>query len=300
MESAIADVLKTFFAAPRSEARRVFHGRGRLHPTLEHLTVDWYPPLLLVVLHDAWDGVADLVSALPAQDRHAQVRSVVVQHRYRPGTPAETVWGQPLPVCLVREGDLCFEVQAGKQQNAGLFLDMRPLRAWLRHHSEGRSVLNLFAYTCTLSVAALAGGARQVVNVDMSRTALAWGERNHRHNGQDLDKVRFIPHNLFTSWGRIQQFGRYDLIIIDPPTRQRGSFDAARDYAAVLRKVPKLAAPGADLILALNSPFQGPDFLHGLMTKYLPEGRFVEPLPVAPEFVDREPDRGLKLLRFTL
>ena len=91
-------------------------------------------------------------------------------------------------------------------------------------------MLNLFAYTCAFSIAALAGGARQVVNNDMSRPSLDWGRENHQRNGQDLRSVSMLPHNLFKSWWKIRSLGPYGLIIIDPPTYQRGSFDAEKDY----------------------------------------------------------------------
>ena len=59
-----------------------------------------------------------------------------------------------------------------------LFLDLRAGRRWVKGAAHDKTVLNLFAYTCGIGVAALAGGARQVVNVDFARSALAVGEAN--------------------------------------------------------------------------------------------------------------------------
>ena len=184
------------------------------------------------------------------------------------------------------------------RQNAGFFLDMRPLRHWLRQYSEGKNVLNLFAYTCSLSVAALAGGARQVVNVDMSKPSINWGIRNHELNSQDPRSVKSIPHNLFKSWGRIQQFGRYELLLIDPPTRQKGSFSAEKDYAAVLKKLHKLCEPGADIIATVNSPYLSGDYLPSLMQRYQSNIRLIGEMEASPEFVDKYPERGLKIFHF--
>ena len=75
------------------------------------------------------------------------------------------------------------------------------------------------------SVAAMAGGATQVVNLDMARAALSRGRDNHRLNQHDLSQVVFLGHDLFKSWGKVAKYGPYDLIIIDPPSFQRGSFD---------------------------------------------------------------------------
>lgn len=179
-------------------------------------------------------------------------------------------------------------------------MDTRLLRQWLQRNSENSKVLNLFAYTCSLSVAALAGGASSVVNVDVSKTSIAWGKRNHDLNGQDPRAVRSIPHNLFTSWGRVKQYGRYDIVIIDPPTRQRGSFDAEKDYGTVVRKIGKCCTPGAKIIAALNSPFLGEEFLHAQIARHLSEARFVEQIPVSPEYEESESGKGLKICLFQL
>lgn len=216
------------------------------------------------------------------------------------GAPSELLAGSQLESTTVKEGILLFEVHPGQQQNAGLFLDMRLLREWLQLHSMDKNVLNLFAYTCSLSVAAVAGGATHVTNVDMNKTSLKWGAKNHQLNGQDPRRVRSIPHNLFRSWGRIKRYGRYDLVIIDPPTRQPGSFDVVKNYAAVLGKLKQLCNPGADIIATINSPFLDADYLIEQFAQHLPHARFIESIPVAPEFVDKFPERGLKICRFSL
>lgn len=291
----LGTLLSEFLAEPRAEPRRIVHGRGRSFPGLEALCVDWFPPVLLVSVYAPFDQPADLLETIDAADVPRQVETVVLQHRDQPESPAEVLRGALPEKLVVSEAGLHFEVRPGQQQNAGLFLDTRPLRQWLRHHSQGRNVLNLFAYTCALSVAALAGGARAVTNVDISKTSIAWGERNHRLNGQPAASVHSIPYNLFTSWGRIRQFGRYDLIIVDPPTRQRRAFNAERDYGAVLRKLDKCLNSGAWLVCALNSPFLDGEFLTAQIAKYLPQASFVEALPAAPEFIEAEPGKGLKI-----
>ena len=44
----ILDQTTKFFAEVNLEPRRVFHGRGHMYPGLEHINLDWYPPVLLV------------------------------------------------------------------------------------------------------------------------------------------------------------------------------------------------------------------------------------------------------------
>lgn len=298
MYTPIQSALASWLGSKVPEPRRFFHGRGHLHEGLEHIVMDWYPPVLLITAYNEVSQLNDLMDIVLDADRHSQIESVILQHRYKRGAPSELLFGKECPCCIVREGDLSYEVHPGVQQNAGLFLDMRLLREWLRQNSAGRNVLNLFAYTCSLSVAALAGDARQVVNVDMSKPSIKWGEKNHALNNQDSKAVRSIPHNIFRSWGRIIKYGPYDTIIIDPPTRQRGSFDAEKNYSNLLKKLGQLTLPSADIIATVNSPYLGPDFLIHLMQRYAPACRFVEQMHAPAEFADKFPDKALKIFRF--
>ena len=300
MLTTLTPIVTAFFATRVADARRVLHGRGQLYPGLEALAVDWLPPVVLISAYAPLTDSDALVALLRASDVHGQIRSIVLQHRDEQQSPADLLWGEHLEELVVSEGGLRFLVRPGRRQNAGLFLDTRLLRDWLLGNCHQRKVVNLFAYTCSLSVAALAGGAHSVCNVDMSRPSIQWGEANHVLNNQALTQVKSIPHNLFTSWGRIQQFGRYDLVLVDPPTRQRGSFNVERDYAAVLKKLPKLCAPGAHIIATLNSPFLPVSFLHETFARILPHSEFVGRLPTPPEFADRDPEQALKICHYRL
>lgn len=287
-----------FFSVNQPDTRRVFHGRGHLYPGLEHLSVDWFSPVVLIT---SYSNIADtdaLRDAVMKADKLNQIECLLLQYRKQKGTPVVCLHGEPIHQCQVTEDGLNFEVQPGVNQNAGLFLDMRPLRQWLTENADDVNVLNLFAYTCSLSVAAMAGNARQVVNVDMSKPSINWGARNHELNQQDMRRVRSLPHNLFRSWGRIQQFGRYDIVIIDPPTRQRGSFDAEKNYGAVLKKLGKLSNRNAHIIATVNSPYLGDDFLPNLFSRYAPDCRLQGMMPASPEFEDKYPERALKIYHY--
>lgn len=294
----ILDQTTQFFAEQNLEPRRVFHGRGHMYPGLEHVNLDWYPPVLLISGYSEIVDVEALGEKILKGDSLGQIQTLIHQSRSSQGATADCLFGDlSLPV-IVTEHGIKYEVQPGVNQNSGLFLDMRPLRRWLMDYSKDKKVLNLFAYTCSLSVAALAGGAKQVVSLDMSKPSINWGKRNHELNGHDLRCVKSMPHNLFKSWGKVQQFGQYDTVIIDPPTRQRGSFDAEKDYGAILKKLDKLIHPGADIIATVNSPYLGLDFLPNLMQRYQSKLRLIGEMPASPEFVDRYPERALKIFHF--
>ncbi len=280
-------------------ARRLFHGRGHAYPGLEDLVVDRFGSTLLIGCFGEESGRPRRLAQMLCSEL-AGVTGVAVQQRQGRGTRADVICGEVPDEVVVTEAGLSYLVQPLLNQNVGLFLDMAPTRAWLRQNAGDRRVLNLFAYTCAFSVAAIEGGARAVVNNDMSRPALDWGRRNHELNGHDLRKVRMLPHNLFKSWSKIREGAPFDIIVVDPPTNQRGSFNAEKQYALVLKRLPELAAPGASVIACLNSPFLNTDFLPGLMARWCPRASLEEMMPVSEDFPDRFPDRGLKIYRYRL
>jgi 23S rRNA (cytosine1962-C5)-methyltransferase len=137
-----------------------------------------------------------------------------------------------------------------------------------------------------------------VVNLDMARAALNRGRDNHRLNQHDLSQVVFLGHDLFKSWGKVAKYGPFDLIIVDPPSFQRGSFVLGKDYPRVLRRLPELLTTQGRLLACSNDPEIGPDYLIQAMADAAPELRFVERLDNPPEFPDSQPDSALKALVF--
>ncbi|MDX5372561.1 MAG: class I SAM-dependent methyltransferase [Pseudomonadaceae bacterium] len=285
------------------EARRLFHGRGRQWPGLEQVTVDWLQGVLLVSLFrepEAWQlaELKRMLLAFAASPIWPAAGHLLLQHRYRADSATEYLVGEVIERGEIEEDGLRYLLDFGRKQNCGLFLDMRLGRRWLHERAAGLRVLNLFAYTCGFSVAAIAGGAARVVNLDMSRPALSRGRDNHRLNGHDLARVSFLGHDLFNSWGKLRREGPFDLIVVDPPSFQKGSFILSRDYARIMRRLPELLAEGGRVLVCCNDPAITPDFLVAEMAREAPSLRFVERLDNPPEFADIDPDAALKVLLF--
>ena len=299
---ALLDAIRAIPAAPR-DAQRVFHGRGGLFPGCEPWTLDAYPPVwLLTSFQPAGDGeLADIRTALAerwADLAPGQPLNLVFQHRDEARADTRVLAGEVPDPHVVTEDGARFKVHLPRGMNHGLFLDMAEGRRWLRAHVAARPgirVLNLFAYTCAFSVVALRAGAGQVVNVDMAGGALSIGKQNHHLNGI-AQGASFLPHDIFASWGKIGRGGPYDLVVLDPPTHQKGSFVAEKDYARLLRRLPDLLAPGGHALLCLNSTKLGPGFLQDQMKELAPGLAFVERLANPAAFGDAEPDRALKVL----
>ncbi|MCD9494067.1 class I SAM-dependent methyltransferase [Photobacterium carnosum] len=297
--------LLTALATPPSEVRRLFHGRGRCWLGLEQITVDWLQGQVLVSLFKEPDAdfmqvLTDLLITLTETDawQASGARSLLLQHRDRQGSPMDVLWGQSSDYQYVIESGLTYKLDLGRNQNNGLFLDMRYGRDWVREHAAGKRVLNLFAYTCGFSVAAIAGGADYVVNLDMAKAALSRGRDNHHLNNHDLKKVSFLGHELFKSWGKVRKMGPYDLIIIDPPSFQKGSFALTKDYQKILRRLPELLTEEGVVLACVNDPTLTSQFLIDGMAAEAPDMVFSHRLDNPAEFKDIEPEAGLKALVF--
>ena len=299
--------LLTALADAPAETRRLFHGRGRCWPGLEQVTVDWLQGVVLVSLFKEPQAPhlealkADLLrlAASPAWVA-CGAHTLALQHRYLPQSTTEWLVGDAIDDMTITEGGLRYRVDLGRKQNNGLFLDMRYGRDWVRANAQGKRVLNLFAYTCGFSVTAIEGGAEHVVNLDMSSAALSRGRDNHRLNGHDLGKVTFLGHDLFKSWGKVIGKGPYDLVIIDPPSFQKGSFLLTKDYQRVLRRLPELLGAEGTVLACMNDPAFGADFLIEGVTREAPSLRFERRLENPPEFPDADIECGLKALVFRL
>ncbi len=157
---------------------------------------------------------------------------------------------------IVHENGAKFAVNLHDYLDTGLFLDHRDIRQKVRAMSKDKRVLNLFAYTGSVSVFAAQGGAKSVTTVDMSNTYLKWAQRNFALNGlKGIYQYSFIRKDCL-SWVREceQQF---DLIFVDPPSfsnskNMQGSWDVQRDHVGFLRMVRKCLAPGGTIIFSNN------------------------------------------------
>ncbi|MEN9723033.1 MAG: bifunctional rRNA ((2069)-N(7))-methyltransferase RlmK/23S rRNA, partial [Pseudomonadota bacterium] len=180
-----------------SGALRLFYGPGEVSPghPLAAWAVDGYGAYLWVT---EWEGPHAPLSleelSQITRDFYEPLGFVgaIVLTRPRQGVPDQprVLWGQTPPKAFgvyERWGEVAleYEIRLLESRHPGLFLDHEPLRRWLAcsGQMQGRSVLNTFAYTGSLSVAAWRGGARSVTTVDLSRPTLDWAKRNAEING---------------------------------------------------------------------------------------------------------------------
>lgn len=323
---ALLTSIKTFRQPPNlsTDACRIFHGRGGLYDGADHLTLDYYAPVFLLTSFGVELEEEELNSYCSALRDHAVVNKnddgddddfnshnhpLTMVYQCRGGSNNTSSGSRllcgtiPDPhIVTEHNGEDKYLVHLMKGQNHGLFLDMANGRTWLREKCQNRhisSVLNLFAYTCAFSVAALNGGADKVINVDMSRGALKIGQRNHELNGITGSKASFLSHDIFKTWGKLKKFGPFDCIVVDPPSYQKGSFVAKKDYGKVIRRLPSLLNEDGFALLCLNAPELTSEYLLDTVKEECgTELSFLERLENPFAFASAYPERALKVLVF--
>jgi len=140
---------------------------------------------------------------------------------------------------VVNENGLKFIINLSDYLDTGLFLDHRVTRQMIKGQAKGKKVLNLFCYTGSFSVYAVAGDAAEVVSVDLSKTYLDWSEKNLGLNKfTDKEKYKLIQADVMQYLKSIPQ-NYFDLVILDPPTfsnskRMDDFLDIQRDHIGLI------------------------------------------------------------------
>lgn len=264
--------LLTDLHAQGTDCYRLFHGSQEGEPGL---TLDRYGQQLLVQsFHQPVDH-AQLPELSAIVDEFLGEKLLLVYNdrsggnsRIDRSATSHQAEAEALDDLVGHEWGLNYRVRGRHAgQDPLLFLDLRNARGWVKANSAGRSVLNLFAYTCGVGLCAAAGGAREVWNLDFAEGNLAVGRENAALN-PDLAPMRFIQSDYFPairqlaglpisrrhgqrlpSYPRLDE-RRFDLVFLDPPAWAKSAFgtvDLLRDYQSLLK--PALLATADDGVL---------------------------------------------------
>lgn len=273
--STLPDLLQRAIAArtrwyegAHDRAFRLFNGFHEGEPAL---AVDIYGTT--AVLHDYDDepdrGAARAGEALGVIHAHLPwLRCAVL--KTRSGTSLRARRGEILvgaePDRHVREHGVTYAVELTMNRDASLYLDTRELRRWAIDHLGGKRVLNTFAYTGSLGIAALAGGARQVVQLDLNRRFLDLAQRSAALNGMEPRAQEFLTGDFFPKVAQLKRAGRrFDCVFLDPPffaTSARGTVDLEKNLARLVNKVRPLVDHHGWLVVVNNALYvSGRDFL---------------------------------------
>ncbi len=220
---------------------------------------------------DAWADVLDL-------------RAIYELRRPRGGGggPARVVRGPGHPRFEVTELGCRYLIDLGASAtSSGLFLDQRETRRRLLSSDlSGRTVLNVFAHTGSLSVAAALAGA-ETLTVDLSTRYLDWARENLRANGIDPGEHDTVYGDALDWMDRFAKRGRrFDVVLVDPPStstsgkKRRTRWVAERDLHSVVARGARLCNPGGTLFVSTNlHRMRWPQFLGHLSRGLADAGR---------------------------
>lgn len=249
---------------------RLFHGTNEGAPGLtvdrygEYLLVQtWREPLELPLL----EGMASAV----AQELKLEL-TPVWNHRAKRGEVDHSLHAVELPFGVEgKEMGLTYDISPRhKGIDPLLFLDFRAGRRKIKEVCAEKSILNLFAYTCGIGIAAAAGGANEVVNVDFSRYALQTGETNAFKNGfvegfktihEDAIPIMLQYSGLGVRGRRAKrsfkkvEARQFDMVVLDPPRYAKSQFglvDTVGDYQSLFKPALLSTRPGGNMLVTNN------------------------------------------------
>jgi 23S rRNA (cytosine1962-C5)-methyltransferase len=156
------------------------------------------------------------------------------------------------------ENGIAFEFRRNQGISAGLFLDQRDHRAWLKAHAKGKKVLNLFAYTGGFSVYAALGNAAFTATIDLSPKYIEWSQENFKINGLSLEPEHAKFHSMdsleYLKYASRKKMS-FDFIICDPPSYSRNKgedFRIDRDFPQLLEAMSAVLAPKGTILFSTN------------------------------------------------
>ena len=188
-------------------------------------------------------------------------RLFVKQRRRQKGSSQYQKQDRQGELFLVREGPARLLVNLSDYLDTGLFLDHRPTRAMIREQMAGKSLLNLFCYTASVSVQAALGGASRIVSADLSATYLNWARENFAANDlEDDERYEFLQQDCLELLKKPRRYGLqggFDMIFLDPPSfsnskRMSEVLDIQRDHETLVRQAMTLLARDGLLYFSTN------------------------------------------------
>lgn len=288
------------FDARHESAFRLFNG---FTEGWSDLAIDLYGRTLVIhdYAEDVLDGVRNMAVARGFYEAEMPWLGAILW-KARSGTTAEERNGKWMseaePDRRIREHGIWYALDLQANRDAGLYLDTRNLRGWLIENMAGARVLNTFAYTGSLGVAAKAGGASRVVHIDLKRAFLNVAKTSYTLNGFPIAKGDFVAGDFWPQISRLIKSAQlFDCVIVDPPffaETAKGRIDLEKNYSRVLNKVRPLIADGGRLVAVNNGLYvSGADFMATLNALCIDGYLTIEELiPVGTDFTGTVPGSG--------
>ncbi|PKO00622.1 MAG: SAM-dependent methyltransferase [Chloroflexi bacterium HGW-Chloroflexi-4] len=268
-------------------AIRLFNG---FYEGERNMVADLYGSTLVLFSH-AENEEDSIVLTQTARDVFLEalpwIKCVLVKHhnaREKDQRNGVITFGSQLDNTILESG-IKYALDLKLNQDASFYLDTRNLRKWITEYSAGLEVLNTFAYTGSLGLAALAGGAANVFQLDRNRKFLDLARRTAMLNRLDLGKMKLAAVDFFVGIGQLKRSNAlFDMVILDPPffsVTEKGMVDQAKESHRLVNKVRPLLRDGGRIVAINNSLFlAGVEFMKSL--EELGRDGFVEIEEVIP------------------
>lgn len=282
----------SFFDEKHETAFRLLNG---FLEGLPGLTVDVYARTLLITDYAANPGGALNAVAAASDFYRAQLpwlKAVVVKTRSAAEEQARRgrlTFGEA-PDRKILEKGVWYAVDLTLNLDSSLYLDTRLLRAWALEHLSGKRVLNTFAYTGSLGVASLAGGASRVVQMDLNPRFLNLAKESYALNGFPVQRPDFRAGDFWVLVNQLKRAGElFDCVFVDPPffsTTARGTVDLVTQSHRVINKVRPLVGHQGWLVTINNALFlSGADY-EAMLRSLCADGFLAieDFIPVPPDF----------------
>ncbi len=292
LEQAIT-VRAALFDERHESAFRLFNGFTEGQP---NLVVDLYGKT--IVLHNYADQPSNGLTAVQSAreflpTRLPWIQAIIVKTRNSPSSEekrGKLIYGTT-PDRKIREHGVWYALDVMLNRDASFYLDTRNVRQWAKEKLAGKSVLNTFAYTGSLGIAALAGGAARVVHLDLNRNFLNVAKASYTLNGFPIHKQDFQAGDFWPQINRMKAAEeRFDCVLLDPPiysATKKGVVNLADSYTRVINKVRPLINDGGTLVAINNALFySGADYLEEINA--LCEDGYLtiaEMIPVPSDFI---------------
>lgn len=158
----------------------------------------------------------------------------------------------------IEENGVKYLVDVKDGQKTGFFLDQKYNRLAIRRLCRDARVLDCFTHTGSFALNAAIAGAREVIGVDASETAVEQARRNAVLNGLE-ERVSFWRRDVFELLPGLEAGGeKFDLVILDPPafTKSRSSVkNATKGYREINLRAMRLVRDGGFLATCTCSHF---------------------------------------------
>jgi len=252
------------------EAYRLFNG---FYEGVPGLVLDRYASALIIFDHTDEGVSQDLLQSICdwSLENLDNLESILFKRRRSPSNGVKNgllIHGLAVPEKITELG-VTYALNLQLNQDASFYIDTRHLRQWLLEHSLGWRVLNTFAYTGSLGVAAGAGGAQQVVQTDLNSRFLDMAKQSCKMNDLSPEKCKILAGDFFRVVGRMRHNKRlFDCAILDPPyfsVTGAGRVDLLGETTRLLNKIRPLVAHEGWLVVINNALFlPGKDFMDEL------------------------------------